>query len=78
VPCGISAQQREAHSFASSPFDEFALSRVKGVLDPGKTRGLASKIAAKTGNFVSLTKPRSRFGETQVKCPNPKDPNPKE
>jgi len=35
-------------------------------LDPGKTWGLASKIAAKTGNFVSLSKSRTRFGEKQI------------
>jgi hypothetical protein len=46
------AQRFKAHGFASPSFDEFALSRMKGVAIQAKTRRLASKAATKTDDFV--------------------------
>jgi hypothetical protein len=56
----------KAHRFASPSFDGFALSRMKGVFDPGEGVRLASKFAAKTGKLVCLCKASSqtRLGQT--------------
>ena len=51
----------KAHSFASPSFDGFALSRMKGVLNPRETLRSAPVTAAKTGNTVCSIKSRSNI-----------------
>src|SRR5262249_25408904 len=46
------AGRSKAHSFASPSFDGFALSRMKGVGDPGGTSRLATAPTTKTGEIV--------------------------
>jgi hypothetical protein len=46
----------KAHGFASPPFGEFALSRMKGVVDPGQTRRPAPTLPPKlTTSFACST-----------------------
>lgn len=51
------AQKVKAHSFASPSFDGFALSRMKGVVDPGNDITARLAVATKTDDCVCFAEP---------------------
>lgn len=58
---------RRPNSFASSSFDEFALSRMKGVLDPGRTQEACPRKIHK--NWTSGLLLKSRIFQWQSQIP---------